>query len=174
MEGIAVHATATQQGGSGGASAGQYLTFQLAGQDYGLPILSVQEIKGWDKPTRLPHSPDHVQGVINLRGVVVPIIDLRHRFGLGEMAYSRTTVVIVVRVNAARGGLTAGVVVDAVCGVASIGVEALRALPEVGASIDTHFISGIATQDERMLILLSIDRLVSDALGEPAAVGKVA
>ena len=77
----------------------QYLTFQLAGQTYGVEILRVQEIKGWEKPTRLPHSPEHVQGVINLRGAVVPILDLRRRFGLGETEYGRTTVVIVVKVD---------------------------------------------------------------------------
>src|SRR5580658_3757910 len=78
------------------ANVEQYLTFQLVGQRYGVEILQVQEIKGWEKPTRLPHSPDHVQGVINLRGAVVPILDLRKRFGLGEAEYGRTTVVIVV------------------------------------------------------------------------------
>lgn len=169
-----MNATATHESGAGSATAHQYLTFQLAGQDYGVPILSVQEIKGWDKPTRLPHSADYVQGVINLRGAVVPIIDLRRRFGLGDVEYSPTTVVIVVRVHGPRGGLTAGIVVDAVCGVGNVSIEALREVPEVGSSIDAHFISGIATVDERMLILLAIDRLVSDALADPAAVEKVA
>src|SRR5471030_799259 len=110
----------------------QYLTFQLVGQRYGVEILRVQEIKGWEKPTRLPHSPQHVQGVINLRGAVVPILDLRRRFGLGETEYGRTTVVIVVKVDTARGELTAGIVVDAVCEVCNIRPEDLRPPPEVG------------------------------------------
>lgn len=152
---------------AGGAPANQYLTFQLAGQDYGVPILSVQEIKGWDRPTHLPHSADYVLGVINLRGAVVPIVDLRRKFGLGETEHSPTTVVIVVRVNGQRGWLTAGMVVDAVCGVGDVSADDLRAVPDVGASIDAHFISGIATLDERMLILLAIDRLISDALADP-------
>src|SRR5471030_979690 len=110
----------------------QFLTFQLMGQLYGVEILRVQEIKGWEKPTRLPHSPEYVQGVINLRGAVVPILDLRRRFGLGETEYGRTTVVIVVKVDTARGELTAGIVVDAVCEVCNIRPEDLRPPPEVG------------------------------------------
>jgi purine-binding chemotaxis protein CheW len=155
-------------------TAEQYLTFQLAGQDYGVPILSVQEIKGWDKPTRLPHSAAYVQGVINLRGAVVPIIDLRRRFGLGEIEYRPTTVVIVVRVTGKRGPVTAGIVVDAVCGVGNVSAENLRPVPEVGSTLDAHFISGIATLDGRMLILLGIDRLVIDCLADPVAADQVA
>ena len=112
----------------------QYLTFQLAGQDYGVEILRVQEIKGWEKPTRLPHSPEYVQGVINLRGAVVPIIDLRRRFGLGETEYSHTTVVVVVKVDTSRGELTAGIVVDGVCEVCNVGTEDMRPVPDVGSS----------------------------------------
>ena len=156
------------------AVSDQYLTFQLAGQDYGVPILSVQEIKGWDKPTRLPYSPPYVQGVINLRGSVVPIIDLRLRFGLGETEYSPTTVVIVVKVRGSRGELTAGIVVDAVCGVGNVSAENMRSVPEIGTPIDSNFIRGIATLDERMLILLGIDRLVSDALSDPTLADRVA
>ncbi|MFO1399843.1 MAG: chemotaxis protein CheW [Steroidobacteraceae bacterium] len=169
-----MNAITTDAGATTVTTADQYLTFQLAGQDYGVPILSVQEIKGWDKPTRLPHSAEYVQGVINLRGAVVPIIDLRRRFGLGEIEYSPTTVVIVVRVSGKRGGLTAGIVVDAVCGVGNVSADNLRPVPEVGSTIDAHFISGIATVDERMLILLSIDRLVTDCLADPLATDKVA
>lgn len=148
------------------AVSDQHLTFQLAGQDYGLPILSVQEIKGWDKPTRLPYSPPYVLGVINLRGAVVPIIDLRLRFGLGEMSYTPTTVVIVVKVRAARGELTAGIVVDAVCGVGDVSAEDMRPLPELGVGIDASLLRGVATLEDRMLLLLSIDSLVSEALGD--------
>jgi purine-binding chemotaxis protein CheW len=169
-----VNAKNTPESGTSAPTADQYLTFQLAGQDYGVPILSVQEIKGWDKPTRLPHSAAYVQGVINLRGAVVPIIDLRRRFGLGDVEYTPTTVVIVVRVSGPRGALTAGIVVDGVCGVGNVSSENLRAVPEVGSTIDAHFISGIATVEDRMLILLAIDRLVSDALAHPASADKVA
>jgi purine-binding chemotaxis protein CheW len=130
-------------------TADQYLTFQLAGQDYGLPILSVQEIKGWEQPTRLPYSPAYVQGVINLRGAVVPIVDLRKRFGMGDIEYSPTTVVIVVKIDGPRGRVTAGIV-------------------------DPNFISGISTVEGKMLILLAIERLVSEALVEQSSADKVA
>src|SRR5580698_9665149 len=93
-----------------GSTTEQYLTFMLAGEEYGVDILRVQEIKGWDKVTRIPHTAEHVLGVINLRGAVVPILDLRCRFGLGETQYGRTTVVIVVKVGTDHGELTAGIV----------------------------------------------------------------
>jgi purine-binding chemotaxis protein CheW len=146
--------------------AEQYLTFQLAGQTYGVEILRVQEIKGWEKPTRLPHSPEYVQGVINLRGAVVPILDLRRRFGLGETEYGRTTVVIVVKVESARGELTAGIVVDAVCEVCNIGAEDLRPPPEVGSPIDSHFVRGLAMVGDGMLVLLDVAHLVARTLGD--------
>jgi purine-binding chemotaxis protein CheW len=155
-------------------TADQYLTFQLAGQDYGLPILSVQEIKGWEQPTRLPYSPAYVQGVINLRGAVVPIVDLRKRFGMGEIEYSPTTVVIVIKVDGPRGRVTAGIVVDAVCGVGNVTAKDMQQVPEMSAAIDSNFISGISTLDGKMLILLAIDRLISEALVEQSRADKVA
>lgn len=155
------------------ANSDQYLTFQLAGQNYGVEILRVQEIKGWEKPTRLPHSPDHVQGVINLRGAVVPILDLRQRFGLGEAEYGRTTVVIVVKVDTTRGELTAGIVVDGVCEVCNISGEELRPPPEVG-SIDTDFVRGLAMVDDKMLILLDVVHLVNATLAQSAFAPKAA
>lgn len=156
------------------ANADQYLTFQLAGQTYGVEILRVQEIKGWERPTRLPHSPAHVQGVINLRGAVVPILDLRRRFGIGETDYGRTTVVIVVKIDSARGELTAGIVVDAVCEVCNVSAAELRPAPEVGAGIEADFVRGLAMVDDRMLILLDISRLVESTLTEGAHAPKAA
>ena len=152
----------------------QYLTFQLAGQTYGVEILRVQEIKGWEKPTRLPHSPEHVQGVINLRGAVVPILDLRRRFGLGETQYGRTTVVIVVKVGTDHGELTAGIVVDAVCEVCNISAGDLRAPPAMSGSIDTDFVRGLAMVDDNMLILLDVVSLVSSTLGDSGSGSKAA
>lgn len=156
------------------SNAEQYLTFQLAGQTYGVEILRVQEIKGWEKPTRLPHSPEHVQGVINLRGAVVPILDLRRRFGLGETEYGRTTVVIVVKVGSARGELTAGIVVDAVCEVCNISAENLRPPPEVGSAIDADFVRGLAMVGEGMLVLLDVVQLVTRTLTDPATAPQAA
>ena len=149
-------------------TAEQYLTFQLAGQHYGVEILQVQEIKGWERPTRLPHAPAHVQGVINLRGAVVPILDLRRRFGLGDSEYGRTTVVIVVKVAGPRGELTAGIVVDGVCEVCSIAAHELRAAPDVGAALDGDLVRGLAMLEDRMLILLDVTRLVGATLAESA------
>jgi purine-binding chemotaxis protein CheW len=146
----------------------QYLTFELAGQYYGVEILRVQEIKGWEQPTRLPHSPDYVQGVINLRGAVVPIIDLRRRFALAPAELSRTTVVIVVRVPGAHGELTAGLVVDAVCEVCAVSAEQLRPAPQVIEAIDVRFVLGLAMVSERMLVLLDVPRLMSSTLADPA------
>ena len=156
------------------ATAEQYLTFQLAGQSYGVEILRVQEIKGWEKPTRLPHAPEHVQGVINLRGAVVPIIDLRRRFGLGDTEYSHATVVVVVKVETPRGELTAGIVVDGVCEVCNVRAEDLRPVPEVGSAIDTDFVRGLAMVDEKMLILLDVVQLVSATLSQEALPTKAA
>jgi purine-binding chemotaxis protein CheW len=156
------------------ANVEQYLTFQLVGQRYGVEILRVQEIKGWEKPTRLPHSPAHVQGVINLRGAVVPILDLRKRFGLGEAEYGRTTVVIVVKVQTPRGELTAGMVVDGVCEVCNIDAQELRAPPEMAGAIDTDFVRGLAMVDDKMLILLDVARLVSNTLADTAAATRAA
>jgi purine-binding chemotaxis protein CheW len=144
----------------------QYLTFQLAEQEYGIDILRVQEIKGWDKPTRIPHSPSHVLGVINLRGAVVPVIDLRMRFGLEPSTYGPTTVVIVARVRSDRGELTAGIVVDAVCEVCNVTQADMRPPPEVGGSLDQDFVKGLAMSSERMLILLHVDRLINASLLE--------
>jgi purine-binding chemotaxis protein CheW len=151
------------------ANPRQYLTFELAGQRYGVEILQVQEIKGWEKPTRLPHAPDHVQGVINLRGAVVPILDLRKRFGLGEAEYGRTTVVIVTKVETGRGELTAGMVVDGVCEVCNISAQEMRAPPEMVAAIDTDFVRGLAMVDDKMLILLDVARLVGSTLADAAS-----
>jgi len=154
--------------------ARQYLTFELAGQNYGVEILRVQEIKGWERPTRLPHCPPYIQGVINLRGAVVPIIDLRSRFGLPESPRTHTTVVIVVRVEATRGELTAGLVVDAVCEVCSLESEQLRAPPEMDSGLEAQFVRGLAMLGERMLVLLDVPRLIGATLVEPAAGARAA
>ena len=142
----------------------QYLTFMLAGEEYGVDILRVQEIKGWDKVTRIPHTPDYVLGVINLRGAVVPILDLRRRFGLETIEFGPTTVVIVVRVMSGRGERTVGVVVDAVSEVYNVDAEDTKPPPDVCGSVDTVFVKALATIEEKMLILLDIDRLIGNSI----------
>jgi purine-binding chemotaxis protein CheW len=147
------------------ASAGeQYLTFMLAGEEYGVDILRVQEIKGWDKVTRIPHTAKYILGVINLRGAVVPIIDLRCRFGLGNSDFGPTTVVIVVRATTKSGERTVGMVVDAVSEVYNVDMTAAKPPPDVCANTDTVFVKALATVGEKMLILLDIDRLIGNSI----------
>ncbi|MEZ5541417.1 MAG: chemotaxis protein CheW [Pseudomonadota bacterium] len=141
----------------------QYLTFMLDGEEYGVDILRVQEIKGWDGVTPLPNMPEFILGVINLRGTVVPIVDLRRHFGLEPVPYGKTTVVIVVRIRAAeQGERTMGMVVDAVSEVHNISDSELKPAPDFGGSISTDSIRGLATVNERMIILLDIDHLMNN------------
>jgi len=144
--------------------AGQYLTFQLGREEYAVDILRVQEIKGWERATRIPHASEYVLGVINLRGAIVPIIELRKRFALESTEFGPTTVVIVVKVTGADSERTVGMVVDAVCEVYNIADADLKSPPEVGASVETAFVKGIATVENKMLIVLDIDRLINASI----------
>jgi purine-binding chemotaxis protein CheW len=155
-------------------SSEQYLTFMLAGEEYGVDILRVQEIKGWDKVTRIPHTPDYVLGVINLRGAVVPILDLRRRFGLETIAFGPTTVVIVMRVMSGRTERTVGVVVDAVSEVYNVDAADTKPPPDVCGSVDTVFVKALATIEEKMLILLDIDRLIGNSITDELLPGVAA
>jgi len=168
--------TATMAGASktGKGDDEQYLTFMLAGEEYGVDILRVQEIKGWDRATRIPHTPDFVLGVINLRGAVVPILDLRRRFGMDAVEFGPTTVVIVLRTQGARGERTVGIVVDAVSEVYNVDVADMKPPPEVCGSLDSIFVKALATISEKMLILLDVDRLIGNSLTEEAALGTAA
>ncbi len=139
----------------------QFLTFMLAGEEYGIDILRVQEIKGLDSVTEIPNTPEYVLGVINLRGNVIPVIDLRMRFGIECQEYNRTTVVIVVRVRKEERELTLGIVVDNVTDVYNIDPERIDAAPEFGAQVDTSFVAGIAGVDDGMVILLDVDKVAS-------------
>jgi purine-binding chemotaxis protein CheW len=152
----------------------QYLTFMLAGEEYGVDILRVQEIKGWDKVTRIPHTADYVLGVINLRGAVVPILDLRRRFGLEMIDFGPTTVVIVVRVGAGRGERTVGMVVDAVSEVYNVDTADTKPPPDVCGSVETIFVKALATVEEKMLILLDIDRLIGNSIAGDLVTGAAA
>jgi purine-binding chemotaxis protein CheW len=152
----------------------QYLTFMLAGEEYGVDILRVQEIKGWDKVTRMPHTPHYVLGVINLRGAVVPILDLRRRFGLETIDFGPTTVVIVVRVGGGRDERTVGVVVDAVSEVYNVDTASTKPPPDVCGGVDTVFVKALATIEEKMLILLDIDRLIGNSISGEGQSGAAA
>jgi len=143
------------------ANGAQYLTFVCGGEEYGVEILRVQEIKGWDQVTRVPYAPHYVLGVMNLRGMIVPVIDLRTRLNLEKRNFDASTVVIVVRVQSSRGEKTVGIVVDGVSEVYSVQAEAIKAVPELGGIADGSCVKGIATVDGKMLMLLDINALLA-------------
>ncbi len=140
--------------------AHQYLTFIMAEEEYGLDILRVQEIRGWSSVTKIPNMPSYVKGVINIRGTIVPIIDLRERFSMDNVDYNQTTVVIVVKVISSERERIMGIVVDAVSDVYSVQHDAIKEAPDFGGTISIDFVRGLAPVDEKMLILLEIDRLL--------------
>ena len=139
----------------------QFLSFILAEEEYGVDILRVQEIKGWTRPTPIPNTPAYMKGVINLRGTIVPIIDLRERFGLERLEYGPTTVVIVLRIDSGDRERIMGIVVDAVSEVYNIAADGIQEAPDIGATLDIEFVKGLATIDEKMVILLDIDHLLN-------------
>ena len=143
----------------GDESQQQYLTFILAGEEYGVDILRVQEIKGWDTVTQIPNTPEYIRGVINLRGTIVPIIDMRKRFGLEDLGYGPTTVVIVLKVNSDDKSRIMGIVVDGVSDVYNMPDEEIKPSPDFGSAVDTDFVKGLATVNEKMVIVLDIDHM---------------
>lgn len=146
------------------AGAQQFLTFKLADEEYGVGILMVQEIRGWSAVTAVPHSPPWVLGVLDLRGVAVPVIDLRARFELAPAQFGPATVVIVLRVPGSAGERTIGLVVDAVSDVYDIDAASLRALPELGSAAASAVVQGLAQADGKTLILLNAHELASSAV----------
>jgi len=134
----------------------EYLTFSLGDEDYAVDILKVQEIRGYENVTRLPDSPEFIKGVINLRGVIVPIVDLRIKFALGEAHYDALTVMIILNI----GSRIIGIVVDRVSDVVRLPADEIKPSPDLGGSVDTRHLSGVATVAERMLLLLDIERML--------------
>ena len=134
----------------------QYLTVNLAHEEYGVDILSVREIRGWTPVTRIPQSPHYVLGVLNLRGAIVPVIDMRLRFGLAREEYNATTVTVIVMVA----GRQFGVVVDAVSDVIDVANDAMRPVPDMGTTVDTEYLKGLTAVGERMVLLLDADKLL--------------
>jgi purine-binding chemotaxis protein CheW len=139
------------------ASSGEFLTFTLGREEYGIDILKVQEIRGYEDPTRIANAPPFIKGVINLRGVIVPIVDLRIKFNLGNPTYDQFTVVIILNI----GRRVVGAVVDGVSDVIQLSSDNLRPAPEFGSALDTQYILGLGTIDERMIIVVDIERLMS-------------
>lgn len=146
------------------ADSGQFLTFMLAGEEYGVDILRVQEIKGWEPATAIPNTPSYMRGVINLRGTIVPVIDLRERMGLVATEYDQTTVVIVLKTLGADKERTVGFVVDAVSEVYLVRDEQMSPAPDLGDREKTRFVKGLATVEDKMLIMLDVDHLVCSEL----------
>ncbi|MBU5637869.1 chemotaxis protein CheW [Geomonas sp. Red69] len=142
-------------------AASEYLTFTLGSESYGIDILKVQEIRGYDCVTRIANTPLFIKGVINLRGVIVPIIDLRIKFNVGEATYHEFTVVIIINVL----NKVVGIVVDGVSDVVALPAQSIKPPPELGASLDTRYITGLGTLNDEMLILVDIEKLIgSDEL----------
>lgn len=139
----------------------QYLTFIMADEEYGVDILAVQEIRGWEASTLIPNAPPYIKGVINLRGTIVPIMDLRSRFGLENIEYSPVTVVIILKVESDHGERVMGIVVDAVSDVYTISEEETRKTPELTEDNNSVFIKGLVNVNEKMIILLDVESLLS-------------
>jgi purine-binding chemotaxis protein CheW len=141
-------------------SAGQeFLAFTLGAEEYGIDILKVQEIRGYETVTRVANVPDFIKGVINLRGIIIPVIDMRLRFKLGTPVYDQFTVVIILNL----GGRIVGMVVDSVSDVTTLSPAQVRPAPQMGGAgaVDGDYIIGLGTVDQRMLILVDIDKLMS-------------
>lgn len=135
----------------------EFLTFRLGDEEYGVDILKVQEIRGYDSVTRIPDAPDFIKGVINLRGTIVPVVDMRIKFRLGKAEYNEFTVMIILNIS----GRIVGMVVDSVSDVMQLTGEQVRPAPEIAGAVSTKFITGIGTLDDRMLILVDIEKLMS-------------
>ena len=141
-------------------SAGnEFLAFTLGMEEYGIDILKVQEIRGYEAVTRIANSPEFIKGVVNLRGIIVPIVDMRIKFQLGEPTYDQFTVVIILNIS----GRVVGMVVDSVSDVITLSPEQIKPAPEMGTTFDSDYLIGLGTLDERMLILVDIDKLMSSA-----------
>ncbi len=139
--------------------ANEFLTFTLGNEEYGVEILKVQEIRSYEAPTTIANAPAFLKGVVNLRGVIVPIVDMRIKFGLSRAEYNQFTVVIILNV-AQR---VVGMVVDSVSDVLQLSGEQIREAPQFGASLDAEYITGLGTVDERMLILIDIEKLMTSS-----------
>jgi purine-binding chemotaxis protein CheW len=151
-------------------SSDQYLTFALGGGAFAIPILAVREIRGWEEVAQVPHSPPYILGVMNLRGTVVPVLDLRTRLGMQPGQRTATSVVIVVRVDMSDGSAaTIGCLVDGVSDVVSIAANHARPAPDACGTMDSHFLSAVATVNEELVMVLNLVHLVETSIAGRAA-----
>ncbi|MTV41794.1 chemotaxis protein CheW [Duganella radicis] len=135
----------------------EYLAFKLGSEEYGIDILKVQEIRGYEAVTRIANAPEFIKGVINLRGIIIPVVDMRIKFNLGSPVYDQFTVVIILNIS----GRIVGMVVDSVSDVTTLTPEQVKPAPEMGTAFSSDYMIGLGTIDERMLILVNIDKLMS-------------
>ncbi|MDN4052125.1 chemotaxis protein CheW [Massilia sp. YIM B02763] len=140
-------------------SGSEYLAFTLGSEEYGIDILKVQEIRGYEAVTRIANAPEFIKGVINLRGIIIPVVDMRIKFQLGTPTYDQFTVVIILNI----GGRIMGMVVDSVSDVTTLTPDQIKPAPEMGTAFNAEYLMGLGTVDERMLILIDIDRLMSSS-----------
>ncbi|MDL2356679.1 MAG: chemotaxis protein CheW [Pseudomonadota bacterium] len=149
--------TSSSAGAAADVAGQEYLAFTLGAEEYGIDILKVQEIRGYEAVTRIANAPDFIKGVINLRGIIIPVVDMRIKFNLGTPVYDQFTVVIILNI----GGRIMGMVVDSVSDVTTLLPQQVKPAPEMGASFNSDYMIGLGTIDERMLILVDIDKLMS-------------
>jgi len=147
----------SNEGQAAGGNSRELLTFTLGSEEYGIDILKVQEIRGYDAVTTIANAPEFIKGVINLRGIIVPIIDMRIKFHLGNVTYNQLTVVIILNVA----NRVVGIVVDGVSDVITLTADQLKPAPEFSTSLDTQYISGLGTVDDRMIIVVDIEKLMT-------------
>jgi len=147
--------TGNEQAATGASR--ELLTFTLGNEEYGIDILKVQEIRGYEAVTTIANAPDFIKGVINLRGIIVPIVDMRIKFKLPKVTYDETTVVIILNVA----NRVVGMVVDGVSDVTTLKADEIKPAPEFGSSLDTKYLQGLGTADQRMIILVDIEKLMS-------------
>ena len=154
-----VRQDSTRSAGAAQTAAAEFLTFRLGAEEYGIDILRVQEIRSYEEPTRIANAPSFIKGVVNLRGVIVPVVDLRIKLNCEKVEYNGFTVVIVLNVH----GRVVGAVVDSVSDVLELSRDVIKPAPEMHTTVGTSFITGIASVAERMLILMDIEALMSSA-----------
>jgi purine-binding chemotaxis protein CheW len=159
QEGSHVARHETARAAKASQSGSEFLTFRLGSEEYGIDILKVQEIRSYEAPTRIANAPSFIKGVVNLRGVIVPIVDLRLKLGCDVAEYNGFTVVIVLNVR----GRVVGAVVDSVSDVLELSRDSIKPAPEMASAVDTSFITGISNVNDRMLILMDIESLMASA-----------
>ena len=142
-----------------GADSGQYLTLRLGDEEYAIDILRVQEIRSYEEPTKMVNSPSFIKGVVNLRGVIVPIVDLRLKLNIAKVVYDEFTVVIILNIR----GIVVGAVVDAVSDVVTLSAQHIKPAPQFESAIESRFIVGLANLDDRMLIVMNMEALMNNS-----------